>query len=113
MPAITLPDGSVRDYPGPVTGTEIAASIGPGLAKAALAMEVAALKSPADADRLKAKLALLGMDVAVQKIDNAGAALYRVRVGPFKTESTAMGAMDTLAANQFEPRMIKEAANQR
>ncbi|HQU12431.1 MAG TPA: TGS domain-containing protein, partial [Acidiphilium sp.] len=40
MPAITLPDGSVRDYPGPVTGTEIAASIGPGLAKAALAMEV-------------------------------------------------------------------------
>lgn len=76
-------------------------------------LQVAALKSPADADRLKAKLALLGMDVAVQKIDNAGAALYRVRVGPFKTENTAMGAMDTLAANQFEPRMIKEAANQR
>jgi threonyl-tRNA synthetase len=40
MPAITLPDGSVRDYPGAVTGTTIAASIGPGLAKAALAMEV-------------------------------------------------------------------------
>ncbi|MHB1302979.1 MAG: threonine--tRNA ligase [Acidiphilium sp.] len=40
MPAITLPDGSVRDYPGVVTGTTIAASIGPGLAKAALAMEV-------------------------------------------------------------------------
>ena len=40
MPAITLPDGSVRDYPGAVTGTTIAASIGPGLAKAALAMEL-------------------------------------------------------------------------
>ncbi|HEX7390882.1 MAG TPA: threonine--tRNA ligase [Acidiphilium sp.] len=40
MPAITLPDGSVRDYPGAVTGTTIAASIGPGLARAALAMEV-------------------------------------------------------------------------
>ena len=40
MPAITLPDGSVRDYPGAVTGTTIAASIGPGLAKAARAMEV-------------------------------------------------------------------------
>jgi threonyl-tRNA synthetase len=40
MPAITLPDGSVRDYPGAVTGTTIAASIGPGLAKAAIAMEV-------------------------------------------------------------------------
>ncbi|NHN89060.1 threonine--tRNA ligase [Acetobacter conturbans] len=40
MPAITLPDGSVRQFDGPVTGTDIAASIGPGLAKAALAIEV-------------------------------------------------------------------------
>jgi threonyl-tRNA synthetase len=40
MPAITLPDGSVRSFDGPVTGATVAASIGPGLAKAALAMEV-------------------------------------------------------------------------
>ena len=40
MPAITLPDGSVRDFSAPVTGTEVAASIGPGLARAALAMKV-------------------------------------------------------------------------
>ena len=40
MPAITLPDGSVRVFDGPVTGATVAASIGPGLAKAALAMEV-------------------------------------------------------------------------
>ncbi|MDE2319458.1 MAG: threonine--tRNA ligase [Rhodospirillales bacterium] len=40
MPAITLPDGSIRSFEGAVTGTVIAASIGPGLARAALAMEV-------------------------------------------------------------------------
>ncbi len=40
MPNITLPDGSVRRFEGAVTGTEIAAAIGPGLAKAALAMKV-------------------------------------------------------------------------
>ncbi len=40
MPAITLPDGSVREFAGPVTGTEIAANIGPGLARAALAVVV-------------------------------------------------------------------------
>ncbi|WP_298225656.1 threonine--tRNA ligase [Acidocella sp.] len=40
MPAITLPDGSVRSFEGTVTGTAIAAAIGPGLARAALAMEV-------------------------------------------------------------------------
>ncbi len=37
---ITLPDGSTRQYPAPVTGGEIAASIGAGLAKAALAIVV-------------------------------------------------------------------------
>jgi threonyl-tRNA synthetase len=40
MPAITLPDGSVRSFDGAVTGTTIAQSIGPGLARAALVMVV-------------------------------------------------------------------------
>jgi len=40
MVAITLPDGSVRQFDKPVTVGEIAASIGPGLAKAALGGKV-------------------------------------------------------------------------
>ena len=40
MVAITLPDGKVRHYPGPVTGAEVAKDIGPGLAKAALAIRL-------------------------------------------------------------------------
>ncbi|MGD9871340.1 MAG: threonine--tRNA ligase [Thauera sp.] len=41
MPNITLPDGSVRSFDHPVTVAEVAASIGAGLAKAALAGRVA------------------------------------------------------------------------
>src|SRR3954451_16895463 len=37
---VTLPDGSARTYPRGVTGAEVAASIGKGLAKAAFAVEV-------------------------------------------------------------------------
>jgi threonyl-tRNA synthetase len=37
---VTLPDGTPREFPGAPTGTEIAAAIGPGLAKAAIAMRV-------------------------------------------------------------------------
>ena len=37
MPVITLPDNSTRQYDHPVSITDIAASIGPGLAKAAVA----------------------------------------------------------------------------
>ncbi|MCM0609470.1 MAG: threonine--tRNA ligase [Ideonella sp. WA131b] len=40
MIQITLPDGARREYPGPLTVGEVAASIGPGLAKAALAAKV-------------------------------------------------------------------------
>ncbi|NQU70944.1 MAG: TGS domain-containing protein, partial [Rhodospirillales bacterium] len=38
--AVTLPDGSVRRYDHAVTGAHIAADIGPGLAKAAIAIRV-------------------------------------------------------------------------
>ncbi|HMO45923.1 MAG TPA: threonine--tRNA ligase [Rubrivivax sp.] len=40
MISITLPDGSLRQYPGAVTVAEVAASIGPGLAKSALAGKI-------------------------------------------------------------------------
>ncbi len=40
MPTITLPDGKTKSFDKPVTGLEVAASIGSGLAKAALAVKV-------------------------------------------------------------------------
>ena len=40
MISIQLPDGSLREFPGPVTVADVAASIGTGLAKAALAGRV-------------------------------------------------------------------------
>jgi threonyl-tRNA synthetase len=40
VPVITLPDGSRREYPNPLTVAEFAASIGAGLARAALAGRV-------------------------------------------------------------------------
>ena len=57
---ITLPDGSKRQFDGTVTGAELAADIGPGLAKAALAVrvdgEVKDLAHPIAAD---AKVAII------------------------------------------------------
>ena len=37
---ITLPDGSIKHFDGPITGFDVAASIGTGLLKAAVAIEV-------------------------------------------------------------------------
>jgi len=60
---ITLPDGSARSYPGPVTGDEIAASIGPGLAKAAVVIRVdGALKDLTAPIERDAKIAIVTRD---------------------------------------------------
>ena len=40
MPEVRLPDGAVKTFPAPVSVAEVAQSIGPGLAKAALAAKV-------------------------------------------------------------------------
>ena len=54
MVSLRLPDGSVKKFPKPVTGMEVAKEIGPGLAKAALAIrvngEIADLNSQINAD---------------------------------------------------------------
>lgn len=71
-------------------------------------LQVAALKNPADADKLKARLSLLGLEVSTQKVDSADQSLYRVRVGPYKRDEDAFADLDTLAANNFEPRLFKE-----
>jgi threonyl-tRNA synthetase len=40
MPRIKLPDGSVREFDKPISGADLAADIGPGLAKAAMAVRI-------------------------------------------------------------------------
>ncbi|MBF0127611.1 MAG: TGS domain-containing protein, partial [Magnetococcales bacterium] len=40
MPRLTLPDGSIKEFPTPVTVAQVAASIGAGLARAALAGKI-------------------------------------------------------------------------
>lgn len=71
-------------------------------------LQVAALKAEKDANALKARLALLGLEVKLNRVDTPSGPLHRVRVGPFKTEDDALGALDTLAVNDYEPRLFKE-----
>lgn len=64
MIAITLPDGSVREYPGPITVAEVAQSIGTGLARATLGGRVTTAESTRLVDstfqiQTSAKLAII------------------------------------------------------
>ncbi len=94
--------------PGDKPAKQVLPTIPPPQNKDIWWLQVAALKSPADADKLKARLSLLGLQVAMQKVDGGSGPLYRIRVGPYKREDDALGDLDTLAANDFEPRLFKE-----
>ncbi len=48
MPRITLPDGSIKEYDGPVTAADVASDIGPGLAASALGAKIDGVLSDLD-----------------------------------------------------------------
>lgn len=109
----TRPDPATKprvDYTfyGILPGDKPAKPVDPPKSNETWWLQVAALKNPADADKLKARLTLLGLQVSTQKVESAGQALYRIRVGPYKREDDALGDLDTLAQNNFEPRLFKE-----
>ncbi len=113
-PTGTSPDAKPKmDYTfyGILPGNKPAKPIEPPKPKELWWLQIAALKDPADADRLRAKLTLLGLHVTTQKIQSGGDRLYRVRTGPYKREDDAFGDLDTLSANDFEARLLKEPTN--
>ena len=81
MISIQLPDGSRREYPAPLTVAEVAASIGTGLAKAALGGKV----GQGDQARLVDTSYLIEQDTALAIVTEKDAAglelLSRLSVG--------------------------------
>lgn len=71
-------------------------------------LQVASFKNPADAERLKAKLALLGMTTSIQQVTINGKDTYhRVRVGPYNGKGAVNKARDKLAGEGLESLTIK------
>ena len=92
MPVITLPDGSHKRFDRPVTVAEVAASIGPGLAKAALAGRVDA--------RLVDTAYLIERDAAVSIVtDKDPAALGVIRHSTAHLLAQAVQAIYPAAQN--------------
>ncbi|HEY8085163.1 MAG TPA: SPOR domain-containing protein [Methylophilaceae bacterium] len=71
-------------------------------------VQVGAFQTTVEADNLKAKLALLGMDAVIQKTTISGmGVLYRVRVGPYKNSDDVNQARAELAKNGIKSDPVK------
>jgi len=68
-----------------------------------LYLQVGSFQKPTDADNLKAKLALIGLDSSVQEVDIAEKGrMYRVRTGPFSSVDELNRARGQLSQNGIQ-----------
>jgi cell division protein FtsN len=94
-----------------VTDREFKRSTAPE-AKDVYFLQVAAFQNPADADNLKAQLALSGVEAQIQTATLPdGKIWHRVRVGPFSDMTQLNASRDTLKQNNLEANLIKVRAS--
>ena len=75
-------------------------------------LQVGSFKEPKDADTLRAKLILLGMEVSTQRIRVDDKKWSRVIVGPFDSAESINQARRTLANAQIKSILKRESSNQ-
>lgn len=80
----------------------------PASAKEVYFLQVAAFQNPSDADNMKARLALAGIEAQIQTATLPdGKVWHRVRVGPFSGQDELSKSRTALKENNIEANLIK------
>ena len=76
-------------------------------------LQAGAFQKASDADNLKARLALAGLEAQIQtaKLDDQ-TVWHRVRLGPYVSAEAMSAARVLLRENQIEPSVIKQSEQQ-
>ena len=92
----------------PMTEQQIKQAAKPGAPADHYLLQAGAFQNPADADNLKARLALLGVEAGVEPVNLAEKGTwYRVRVGPYTKVDEINRLRQTLAQNGIEATLVK------
>lgn len=71
-------------------------------------LQVGAFQDPSDADNLKARLSLMGIEAGVQKVEVSGKGVFhRVRAGPFASQQEADTTRARLAQEGIESTLVR------
>lgn len=96
-----LPGGDAASAPTEPAKTEPAAA-------GKVYLQAGAFQDPSDADNLKARLSLMGIEAGVQKIEVAGKGVFhRVRIGPFADQAEADATRARLAQEGIESAVVR------
>jgi cell division protein FtsN len=100
--------GSQEATPAPADGKKPADGKVKTITVEPLYLQVGAFQKAADADNLKAKLALIGLSAGVQEVDLAEKGkMYRVRTGPFSSVDDMNQARSLLSQNGIQATQVK------
>ena len=100
----------IKPAPVPTPTVSPAPAAAPAAAKPAesVFLQVGAFQKATDADKLKAKLVLLGMEANVQEVDlPEKGVMHRVRVGPFRSPDEANKARTQLSQDGVQAAIVK------
>lgn len=76
-------------------------------------LQAGAFQKSSDADNLKARLALAGLEAQIVTATVNGGVWHRVRLGPFESESAMNEARGVLQENHIDAKVMKSAQNAR
>jgi cell division protein FtsN len=83
-------------------------TVKPGAPKDTYFLQAGSFQNPADADNLKARLALMGMEAAVEPADLPGKGVwYRVRLGPYTQIDEINRLRQQLAQNGVDASLVR------
>ncbi len=71
-------------------------------------LQAGSFREAAQADRMKAEIALIGLDVSVQDVQVNGEQWHRVRVGPYSGQPELQAAQERLRNNEIEFLVMRE-----
>jgi cell division protein FtsN len=92
----------------PVTEQQLKQAAKSGTPAENYLLQVGSFQNPADADNLKAQLALIGVEASVEPIDlPEKGTWYRVRVGPYTKVDDINRVRQTLAQNGIDATLVK------
>ena len=103
-----LPGGEATPAPAPQAAPAAAAAAAPAAPVEIIYLQAGAFQKPADADNLKAKLTMMGLDTEVQEtnLPDKGT-LFRVRIGPYSRPDDMNKARNQLAQNGIQTTVVK------
>jgi cell division protein FtsN len=92
----------------PVTEQQIKQAAKTGAPAQNYLLQVGSFENPADADNLKARLALIGVEASVEPVETPDKGTqYRVRVGPYTKLDEINRVRQTLAQNGIEASLVR------